>query len=294
MEVILLKDVEKVGLRGDVVNVARGYMRNYLEPRKLAEAATPALLAEHQKREENRARHEAKTHEQAQEIAAKLGGVELRFERSAGPRGRLFGSVTPTDIADEIWATQSIRVDRRKIELEETIKRVGQHTVSIRIFEDVDAEVRTLVIPEGGELPSEAEVAAWEAEERAEEEPEEHEVEGAEELEALLAEEESERAVEADARPKAGARPRPTATRKLRPRSPRRTRSPRPRPKRRPPKSPRPSRPRSPPPSWDLFTGLCTGLWANARSSRSKREDCPPPLCVDGHFHPACLRTYVP
>jgi large subunit ribosomal protein L9 len=190
VEVILLKDVEKVGLRGDVVNVARGYMRNYLEPRKLAEAATPALLAEHQKREENRARHEAKTLEQAQEIAAKLGGVELRFERSAGPRGRLFGSVTPTDIADEIWATQRVRVDRRKIELEETIKRVGQHTVSIRIFEDVDAEVRTLVIPEGGELPSEAEVAAWEAEERAEEEPEEHEVEGAEELEALLAEEE--------------------------------------------------------------------------------------------------------
>ncbi len=195
MEVILLKDVEKVGLRGDVVNVARGYMRNYLEPRKLAEAATPSLLAEHQKREANRARHEAKTLEQAQEIAAKLGGVELRFERSAGPRGRLFGSVTPTDIADEIWATQKIRVDRRKIELEETIKRIGAHTVSIRIFEDVDAEVRTLVIPEGGELPSEAEVAAWEAEERAEEEPEEHEVEGAEELEALLAEEESEEPV---------------------------------------------------------------------------------------------------
>ncbi len=191
MEVILLKDVEKVGLRGDVVNVARGYMRNYLEPRKLAEAATPALLAEHQKREENRARHEAKTLEQAQEIAAKLGGTELRFERSAGPRGRLFGSVTPTDIADEIWATQKIRVDRRKIDLDETIKRVGAHTVSIRIFEDVDAEVRTLVIPEGGELPSEDEVAAWEAEERAEAEPEEHEVEGAEELEALLAEEEA-------------------------------------------------------------------------------------------------------
>ncbi len=189
MEVILLKDVEKVGLRGDVVNVARGYMRNYLEPRKLAETATPALLAEHAKREQQRARHEARTLDQAQEIATKLNGVELRFERSAGPRGRLFGSVTPTDIADEIWSTQKIRVDRRKIDLDETIKRVGVHTVSIRIFEDVSTEIRTVVAPEGGELPSEDEIAAWEAEERAEAEPEEHEVEGAEELEALLLEE---------------------------------------------------------------------------------------------------------
>ncbi|MFI5403425.1 MAG: 50S ribosomal protein L9 [Planctomycetota bacterium] len=197
MEVILLKDVEKVGLRGDVVNVARGYMRNYLEPRKLAETATPALLAEHQKREANRARHEARTLEQAQEIATKLGGIELRFERSAGPRGRLFGSVTPTDIADEIWSTQKVRVDRRKIDLDETIKRVGVHTVPIRIFEDVSTEVRTVVTPEGGELPSEDEIAAWEAEERAEVELEEGEVEGAEELEALLAEEEPEPVAEA-------------------------------------------------------------------------------------------------
>ena len=202
MEVILLRDVENVGLRGDVVNVARGYMRNYLQPRKLAEPATPALVAELSKREEQRARHEARTVEQAHDVAASLSGVELRFERSAGPRGRLFGSVTPTDIADEIWSTSKIRVDRRKMDLPETIKRVGRHTVPITIFEDVKVEVPVLVIPEGGELPTEDEVAAWEAEERAEAEPEGGaEVEGAEELEALLAEEEApaeEPAVEAE------------------------------------------------------------------------------------------------
>jgi large subunit ribosomal protein L9 len=192
VEVILLRDVENVGLRGDVVNVARGYMRNYLQPRKLAEPATPALVAEVAKREEQRARHEARTVEQAQDVAGKLDGAELRFERSAGPRGRLFGSVTPTDIADEIWSTSKIRVDRRKMDLPETIKRVGRHTVAITIFEDVQVEVTVLVVPEGGELPSEDEIAAWEAEERAEAEPdEEAEVEGAEELEALLAEEEA-------------------------------------------------------------------------------------------------------
>ncbi len=105
--------------------------------------------------------------------------------------------MTPTDIADEIWSTQKIRVDRRKIDLDETIKRVGVHTVPIRIFEDVSTEVRTVVVPEGGELPSEDEIAAWEAEERAEAEPEEAEVEGAEELEALLAEEAPEPVAEA-------------------------------------------------------------------------------------------------
>ena len=115
MEVILLSDVDHVGLRGDVVSVARGYARNYLLPRRLAEEATPARVAELQKRDTLRARHEAKTTDQAREIAEALAGTVLRFEVKAGPTGSLFGSVTPTDIADEIWNTQKIRIDRRKI-----------------------------------------------------------------------------------------------------------------------------------------------------------------------------------
>ncbi|MDQ3857000.1 MAG: 50S ribosomal protein L9 [Actinomycetota bacterium] len=168
MEVVLLTDVEKVGLRGEVVNVSRGFMRNYLQPRRLAEPATPARVAELEKREAQRARHEARSFEHAQEIAETLRKTVLRFEVNAGPRGTLFGSVTPTDIADELWRTRKIRVDRRKIHLSDPIKRVGRYEVPIDVFQDVGVDVKTLVVPEGGELPSEDELAAWQAEEAAE------------------------------------------------------------------------------------------------------------------------------
>jgi large subunit ribosomal protein L9 len=160
MDVILLQDVDKVGLRGEVVSVARGYMRNYLGPRRLAEEATPARVAELQKREMQRSRHEAASFEQAQEIADRLAKGELRFDVNAGPQGTLFGSVTPTDIADEIWRTLKVRVDRRKIDLDEPIKRIGRYNVPIELFTDVRVEVRTLVVPEGGELPPEEELEA--------------------------------------------------------------------------------------------------------------------------------------
>src|ERR687888_833729 len=166
MDVILLQDVEKVGLRGDVVSVARGYARNYLLPRRLAEEATPAKVAELRKREEQRARHEARSFEEGQRIAEQLGQTVLRFEVKAGPTGALFGSVTPTDVADEIWRTRKIRVDRRKIDLD-TIKRIGRYEIPIEVFQDVSVDVKTLVVPEGGELPPEEELAALEASEAA-------------------------------------------------------------------------------------------------------------------------------
>jgi large subunit ribosomal protein L9 len=168
MEVILLRDVEKVGLRGEVVNVAAGYARNFLLPRKLAEQATPARVAEARKVEERRARHEAKTFEDAQQVAARLAQVELRYDVKAGPTGSLFGSVTPTNIADDLWEKHKIRVDRRKVGID-TIKRIGRYSVPIELFQDVTAEVRTLVVPEGGELPPEEELEAMAAAERAEE-----------------------------------------------------------------------------------------------------------------------------
>jgi large subunit ribosomal protein L9 len=169
VQVILRKDVEKVGLRGDVVNVARGYARNFLLPRGLADEATPARVAEAQKRETQRARHEAQSFEQAREMADTLAETVLRFDVKAGPTGSLFGSVTPTDIVDEIWSTKKIRVDRRKVGID-TIKRIGRHTVPIELFNDVQVEVTTLVVPEGGELPPEEELEAMEAAERAEQE----------------------------------------------------------------------------------------------------------------------------
>jgi len=170
MEVILLTDVEKVGLRGEVVNVSRGYMRNYLGPRRLAEPATAAKVAELEKRESERAKHEARSFEQAQEIAETLRKTVLRFDVNAGSQGTLFGSVTATDIADELWRTRKIRVDRRKIALGDSIKRIGRYEVPIDVFQDVRVEVKTLVVPEGGELPPEEELKAMEEAARAEEE----------------------------------------------------------------------------------------------------------------------------
>ena len=167
MDVILLKDVEKVGLRGDVVSVARGYARNFLLPRRLAEVATEARVAELRKRDAQRARHEANTAEQAQSVAETLSKTVLRFEVKAGPTGSLFGSVTPTDIADEIWRTRKIRVDRRKVDVD-NIKRIGRYDVPIDVFQDVRVEVKTLVVPEGGELPSDEELEAMAAAELAE------------------------------------------------------------------------------------------------------------------------------
>ena len=169
MDVILTKDVEKIGLRGDVVSVARGYARNFLFPRKLAEEATPARVAELHKRDSNRARQEAKTAEQAQSIAETLTKTVLRFEVKAGPTGSLFGSVTPTDIADEIWRTRKVRVDRRKIDID-NIKRIGRYDVPVELFEGVRVDVKTLVAPEGGEIPSDEELEAMEQAERAERE----------------------------------------------------------------------------------------------------------------------------
>jgi large subunit ribosomal protein L9 len=168
VEVILLTDVEKVGLRGDVVDVARGYARNFLLPRRLAETATPARVAELHKRDAQRARHEARSVEQGREIADVLGKTVLRFEVKAGPTGALFGSVTPTDIADEIWRVRKVRVDRRKIDLHDPIKRIGRYEVPIDVFTDVRVDVKTLVVPEGGELPPEEELEAARAAEEAE------------------------------------------------------------------------------------------------------------------------------
>lgn len=166
MEVILKQDVDSLGLRGEVVNVARGYARNFLLPRGLAEPATPALVRELAKRDEQRARHEAKSADEAKAIAQRLEALELRFDVNAGPTGSLFGSVTATNVADRLWEVEKIRVDRRKLRME-TIKRVGRYTVPVEVFPEVTAELSLAVAPEGQELPTEAELEALAAEERA-------------------------------------------------------------------------------------------------------------------------------
>lgn len=191
MEVILRQDIDKVGLRGEVVNVARGFARNYLFPRGLADEATPARVAEVRKVEERRAQNEAKTFDEAQSLAEKLGRIELRFDVKAGPTGSLFGSVTPTDITDELWTKHKIRVDRRRVDTD-TIKRIGRYQVPIELFQDVNVELRTLVVPEGGELPPEDQLDAMAAAEAAEQQPEEKHELDLDELDAAALAQEAE------------------------------------------------------------------------------------------------------
>jgi len=168
MKVVLREDVDKLGLRGEVVDVARGYARNFLLPRKLAEPATPARVKELEKVNARRALNEAQTFEQAQEIAQRLGQAELRFDVKAGETGVLFGSVTQTQLADAIWDKLKVRVDRRKIGMDDSLKRIGRYRIPIELFADVTVETRVLVVPEGGELPPEEELQAIEEAEAAE------------------------------------------------------------------------------------------------------------------------------
>jgi large subunit ribosomal protein L9 len=164
MDVILRQDIDKLGLRGEVVHVARGYARNFLLPRGLA---APALVTELEKRDAQRARHEAKTADEARGIAKRLDALELRFDATAGPTGSLFGSVTATNVADRLWEQEKVRVDRRKLQMD-TIKRIGRYTVPFEVFTDVVAQLKLVVAPEGEELPPEEELAALEEQERAE------------------------------------------------------------------------------------------------------------------------------
>jgi large subunit ribosomal protein L9 len=197
MQVILRQDVDKLGLRGEVVDVAPGYARNYLLPRKLAETATPGKVAELRKHEEKRARQEAQSFDQAQEIVNKLESEEIRFDVPAGETGTLFGSVTATDVTEKVWAERRVRIDRRKIELPESIKRIGRYQVPVELFTDVTATLRLAIVPEGGELPPEEELEALaaaeaEAEAQAQAEAEAEHVQAEAAIEEVVAEDEVE------------------------------------------------------------------------------------------------------
>src|SRR6476659_4246499 len=130
-EAILLKDVEGVGARGTVVDVSKGYLRNFLIPRKLAAPATKGLLNEARRTQEAHDRDAAGRLARAQEHAEQLNKTVLTISQQAGEDGRLFGSVTNQDLADAIKEARGIDVDRRKIHLEDPIKNVGTYQVVV-------------------------------------------------------------------------------------------------------------------------------------------------------------------
>lgn len=148
MEIILQEDVEKLGNRGQVVTVKDGYARNYLLPRKLAITASPSNMKRLEKMRAAFAKKEATERESAQQQAAQLATVKLALSRKAGENDQLFGSVTAGDIADALKA-QGYEIDKRKIQLTDAIKTVGEFSVTLKLYRDVTATVQLVVSREG-------------------------------------------------------------------------------------------------------------------------------------------------
>ncbi len=147
MEVILREDVEKLGMRGEVVKVADGYARNYLLPRRLAVAATQANKKIIEQERQAHLRRDAKERSEAEDLAKLLNGVSLTIAQKAGDMDQLFGSVTAKDIAEALQAKNFV-VDRRKIHLDEPIKQLGLHKISVRLHKDVEVEIELNVVRE--------------------------------------------------------------------------------------------------------------------------------------------------
>jgi large subunit ribosomal protein L9 len=145
-QAILLQDVETLGSRGTVVDVSKGYLRNYLIPRKLAEPATKGAIAAAKRRDEATQRAMADATARAEESAALLNKTVLTIAHQAGDDGRLFGSVTSQDIVDAIKEARGITIDRRRVHLDEPIRTVGTRMVVVEVEDGVTATVKTMVV----------------------------------------------------------------------------------------------------------------------------------------------------
>lgn len=145
MKVILTKDVKGQGKKGDLINVSDGYARNYLIPKNLAKEATANNLSVMKGQKESAEFHKKQELEEAKALAEKIGGVSIQIKAKAGAGGKLFGSVTSKDIAEELKMQQHIKIDKKKIELPEGIKTLGVTNVRIRLYPEVTAELKVNV-----------------------------------------------------------------------------------------------------------------------------------------------------
>src|SRR5579884_678857 len=148
-QAILLEDVESLGEKGSIVDVSNGYLRNYLLPRKLAEAATKGSIEAAARRREAAERLAREAVDRARENAELLGRTVLTIPQQAGDDGRLFGSVTSQDIADAIKDARGLRIDRRKVHLEDPIRHTGTYMVVVEVADEVTATVKTMVVAAG-------------------------------------------------------------------------------------------------------------------------------------------------
>jgi large subunit ribosomal protein L9 len=147
MEVILREDIENLGTRGQVVKVAPGYARNFLLPKRMAVAATESNKKIVEQERQAHLRKEAKVKGEAEELAKIMTGATVRIYQKAGENDQLFGSVTAKDIADALTA-QNYNIDRRKIQLDEPIRQLGEFKVPVRLYKDVTTEVTVVVLKE--------------------------------------------------------------------------------------------------------------------------------------------------
>ncbi len=167
MKVLLLEDVDNLGLAGSVVTVADGYGRNYLIPRGLAKVATPGALKQADQIRKTGERKRARLLADAQALAQRIEGLTLTFQARAGETGKLYGSITTADLAEALERELGQKIDRRKI-ISDPLRQVGEHTVQIRLMTDVSPTLKVIINPEGGEAeeqpqdeaaPAEAEAA---------------------------------------------------------------------------------------------------------------------------------------
>jgi large subunit ribosomal protein L9 len=146
-QAILLQSVETLGERGEVVDVSPGYLRNFLVPRKLAQPATAASIADAQRRQEAADRAAAEAASRAEENAELLKKTVLTIPHPAGEGGQLFGSVTAQEIADAIKQARGLKLDKRRIHLDQPIRTTGTHMVSVEVHDGVLADVKTIITP---------------------------------------------------------------------------------------------------------------------------------------------------
>jgi large subunit ribosomal protein L9 len=148
MRIILTQDVEKIGNRGDIVNVADGYARNYLMPRGMAIQATKANLRQWEHEKNVAGKKVLKEEEEAKALAERLSGVTVTITAKTGEGGRLFGSVTSQDVADAVQSACDVELDKRRIDMAEPIKNLGEYVVPVKLYQGVNAEVVVKVVAE--------------------------------------------------------------------------------------------------------------------------------------------------
>jgi large subunit ribosomal protein L9 len=146
MRIVLREDVDNLGRKGDLLEVADGYARNYLVPRGLALKASKGIVKQAESMRRSREVREVRDRAAAEEVAAKLSGARVEIKARAGEGGKLFGSVTASDVADAVLAQSGVELDRRKIELDEPLKELGAAELTVRLHSGVDATIHVEVV----------------------------------------------------------------------------------------------------------------------------------------------------